>query len=232
MKSCVLLLISFFVFNACTSANSRAQSPQTQSTYPQEWWQPVNDPNKPAWEILPQEAMPNKEVILSKRNELGVFSNLAATPFVYHGKQYASVEGFWQMMKFPENQNDPRAKLKNWHYTREEVAKLSGFDAKHAGDIATKQMKKLNIDWVSFEAKQFSYHSQQPAQHYQLIVEAMCQKLKQNPKIKDLLLKTGDLTLKPDHIQGPHDPPEWQYFDIWMRMRERLKNNDPNFCEV
>lgn len=38
------------------------------------------------WEIMPQEAG-NGEVILSKRNELGLL-NFAATPFEFHGKRY------------------------------------------------------------------------------------------------------------------------------------------------
>ena len=50
------------------------------SVYPPEWFAPINDPNKPSWEILPQEAKAG-EVILSKRNELGILSNFAATPF-------------------------------------------------------------------------------------------------------------------------------------------------------
>ncbi len=66
------------------------------------------DPHKPDWEILPQAAKPG-EVILSKRNELGILSNFAATPFVLHGKRYASVEGFWQMMLYPEGAGDARA---------------------------------------------------------------------------------------------------------------------------
>ena len=64
----------------------------------------------PEWEILPQEAKPG-EVILSKRNELGLLSNFAATPFEFRGKRYASLEGFWQMMKYPEGPDDPRAKF-------------------------------------------------------------------------------------------------------------------------
>jgi hypothetical protein len=65
------------------------------------WFTPINDPNKPSWEILPQEAKAG-EVILSKRNELGILSNFAAMPFEMDGKRYASVEGFWQMMLYPE----------------------------------------------------------------------------------------------------------------------------------
>ena len=29
---------------------------QTSKTYPTIWFAPINDPNKPGWEILPQEA--------------------------------------------------------------------------------------------------------------------------------------------------------------------------------
>jgi hypothetical protein len=67
--------------------------------YPARWWQPVPTAGAPGWEILPQAAAPG-EVILSKRNELGLLSNFAPTPFVFHGKRYASLEGFWQMMKY------------------------------------------------------------------------------------------------------------------------------------
>lgn len=51
-------------------------------SYPPEWWAPVPESEKESWEILPQEAAPG-EVILSKRTELGVFSNLAPTPVVF-----------------------------------------------------------------------------------------------------------------------------------------------------
>src|SRR5947208_9183053 len=99
--------------------------------YPAHWWTPVIDPKKPDWEILPQAAGPG-EVILSKRNELGLLSNFAATPFTFRGRCYASLEGFWQMMKYPEGAEDPRAESANlhWAYTREQVAQLTGFEAK------------------------------------------------------------------------------------------------------
>src|ERR1700757_3299542 len=91
--------------------------------YPSSWWTPVPEGQKASWEILPQSAKPG-EVILSKRNELGILSNFAATPFTLRGKRYASVEGFWQMMLYPEGLSDPRAKAPGitWRYTREEVA--------------------------------------------------------------------------------------------------------------
>ena len=67
----------------------------------------------------------DQEVILSKRNELGLLSNFAPTPFVFHGKRYASLEGFWQMMLYPEGPGDPRARFSGleWKYTRARVAR-------------------------------------------------------------------------------------------------------------
>jgi hypothetical protein len=52
------------------------------------WWTPVPEVAKPD-----QAAEPG-QVILSKRDKLGILSNFTPTPFVYRGKRYASVEGF------------------------------------------------------------------------------------------------------------------------------------------
>src|SRR5439155_1434171 len=106
-------------------------------SYPAHWWAPVSKEGAPAWEILPQEAGPG-EVILSKRNELGLLSNFAATPFTFRGQRYASLEGFWQMMKYPQGAGDPRAKFPGltWPYTREQVSQMTAFEAKRAGTLA------------------------------------------------------------------------------------------------
>src|SRR5262245_4138405 len=81
--------------------------PMTAPKYPAHWWAPVAKEGAPSWEIMPQEAGPS-EVILSKRHELGLLSNFAPTPFEFRGERYASLEGFWQMMKYPEGADDPR----------------------------------------------------------------------------------------------------------------------------
>ena len=192
--------------------------------YPAHWWTPVPEDQKPAWEILPQAARPG-EVILSKRNELGILSNFAATPFTLRGKRYASVEGFWQMMLYPEGPRDPRAKAPGttWAHTREEVARMTGFEAKDAGTLAEENMKKMGIDWVTFEGKRIQYRSKKKSDHYRLIVEAMRAKLEQNPKVREILLATGDLVLAPDHVQEANPPAEWLYFRIWMDMRSELQ---------
>ena len=192
--------------------------------YPARWWTPVNTNGAPAWEIFPQQAGPN-EVILSKRNELGLLSNFAATPFVFHGKKYASLEGFWQMMKYPEDANDPRAKFPGlvWPYTRGQVGQLTSFDAKNAGDIADANMKKMGIDWVTFEGKRMDYHASGESDFYLLIAAATREKVRQNSNVKDVLTATGDLGLEPDHYQQTGAPPAWHYFDILTRLRTELQ---------
>src|SRR5262249_55044696 len=66
-------------------ALSSAELLAARTNYPAHWWTPVPTNGAPAWEILPQAAGPG-EVILSKRNELGLLSNFAATPFTFRGK--------------------------------------------------------------------------------------------------------------------------------------------------
>jgi predicted NAD-dependent protein-ADP-ribosyltransferase YbiA (DUF1768 family) len=191
--------------------------------YPAHWWTPVPETNKPDWEILPQAAKPG-EVILSKRNELGILSNFAATPFTLYGKRYASVEGFWQMMLYPEGPSDPRAKFPGitWAHTRAEVAQMTAFDAKNAGELGEKNMRAMGIDWVTFDQKRMKYWSLEKGEHYRIIVAAMRAKLEQNPKVKEILLSTGTLNLLPDHYQEGDPPAEWRYYKIWMELRTEL----------
>jgi predicted NAD-dependent protein-ADP-ribosyltransferase YbiA (DUF1768 family) len=192
--------------------------------YPVHWWTPVPEANKPDWEILPQAAKPG-EVILSKRNELGILSNFAATPFTLDYKRYASVEGFWQMMLYPEGPDDPRARFPGitWAHTRAEVSQMTAFDAKNAGELGEQNMKKMGIDWVTFNGKRMTYWSLKKGEHYRIIIQAMRAKLEQNPKVKEILLSTGSLVLRPDHYQEQNPPAEWQYFQIWMDLRSELQ---------
>ena len=192
------------------------------SRYPAQWWTPIIDPAKPDWEILPQEAGPG-EVILSKRNELGLLSNFAATPFTFRGKRYASLEGFWQMMLYPEGPDDPRTNGATLQYTREQVAQMTAFEAKRAGTLAEENMKRLGIDWATFEGEKFLYRSPKPGKHYELIVAATREKVKQNESVRKVLLQTGDLILKPDHHGEPNAPPEWRYYEILMQIRSELQ---------
>jgi hypothetical protein len=201
------------------SAPKRQQA-NRDSRYPAHWWTPISDAGKPDWEILPQAAGPG-EVILSKRNELGLLSNFAATPFVFRGKRYASLEGFWQMLLYPESPNDARAKFPGlvWKYTRDQVAQMTAFEA----TLAEENMKKMGIGWVTFEGKRITYRPRRPGKHYKLIVEATWEKVKQNAEVKKVLLATGDLILKPDHRQEPNAPAAWRYHEILTRIRTQLR---------
>lgn len=192
--------------------------------YPAHWWKPVAKDGAPAWEIMPQEAAPG-EVILSKRHELGLLSNFAATPFTYRGKRYASLEGFWQMMLYPEGRDDPRALFEGleWKYTRDQVSRMTAFEAKNAGTLAERNMAAMGITWVSFEGRRFDYRPAAAGKHYRLIVEATRAKVEQNPEVKRVLLATGDLKLRPDHHPEPNAPDAWRYYEILTKIRDQLR---------
>ena len=220
----IALLLLGGVTGGCNSGQPAKLSSKPALQYPAHWWAPVPKERAPDWEIMPQEAKPG-EVILSKRNELGLLSNIAATPFEFHGKRYASLEGFWQMMKYPEGPDDPRATFPEtkWKLTRDDACQLTGFDAKRAGDAASRNMQKMGIDWVTFEGIQMPYKPANPGEHYRLIEAATLAKVRQNPDVKCVLLSTGDLILKPDHHQEPDAPAAWRYYEILMKIRDELR---------
>jgi hypothetical protein len=74
MKPSHILLTSILI---CLAVIPCVAQKRPAGTYPAVWFAPINDPNKPDWEILPQERQAG-EVVLSKRNELGILSNFAA----------------------------------------------------------------------------------------------------------------------------------------------------------
>jgi len=218
----VILVVLPLLGCSCDTASRRPVQPT--AAYPAIWWRPVSAEGAPAWEILPQAAKPG-EVILSKRNELGLLSNFAPTPFAFHGKRYASLEGFWQMMKYPEDSRDPRATFPGveWAFTREQVGQMTSFAAKHAGDLGETNMTRMGITWVSFEGERMEYRPAVPGRHYQLIMEATREKVRQNPEVRRVLLATGNLVLKPDHHQEANAPAAWKYYDILTQIRTELQ---------
>jgi predicted NAD-dependent protein-ADP-ribosyltransferase YbiA (DUF1768 family) len=190
--------------------------------YPDFWWQEIPKNDLASWEIGPQDAIREKgEVILSKRNELGKLSNFTPATFVLDGKKYASIEGLWQSMKFPEGKKDERLKDKSivWPHTREQVEQMTSFEAKRAGDAASANMKKLGIKWITYQGKKIDYKETEKEKFYDIIYRASRAKLESNPDIKDLLMRTGSLKLLPDHHQKPTDPPSYRYFEIYEKLR-------------
>ena len=194
-------------------------------SFPKKWWDRTASPTEevPSWEILPDKGVINKVVILSKRNELGILSNFAPTPFKFEGKTYASVEGAWQSMKYPESPVDKRYGEDKLPYSREEVEKMSGFEAKRAGGLASELMKKYKINYVTHKGNKMPYRVLEKGQHYEIIKQMMKEKLSQNLQVKNILKSTGQLKLLPDHHSRKKElPPAWKYNEIWMEIRENL----------
>ena len=104
---------------------------------------------------------------------------------------------------------------------------MAGFEAKSAGDLATEHMKKLGIDWITFEGRRMPYRVPVKGEFYELIAAATREKVSQNDDVRELLLRTGDLKLRPDHHQAPDAPPAWRYHEILMRIRAELRGNSP-----
>jgi len=103
------------------------------------------------------------------------------------------------------------------------VSQLAGFDAKHAGELANENMKKMGITWVTFEGKRMEYRPAVLGDHYRLIVEATREKVRQNPQVQKVLLATGHLVLKPDHHQDRDAPAAWRYCEILMALRAGMQ---------
>lgn len=196
-----------------------------QKEFPPHWWQEIPREEAKEWEILPQDAG-YREVILSKRNELGLLSNFAETPVVFHGVCYPTIEGFWQMMKYPEGPDDVRNSwTSKWKFNRNEVSQMNGFKAKNAGNYANNLMDKYRANWVSFMGQRFRFYSNTPGTHYQLIQNILVEKVRQNPEVLAVLLKTRDLNLRPDHLVKAEAPAEWHFYRLWMNIRTLIQHN-------
>lgn len=197
------------------------------TVYPDHWWAPVTDKSVPTWEILPQAASKDKnEVIISKRNELGLLSNFSATPFTMLKTEYASIEGLWQSMKLPENEKDQRMKIsQTWASKRDDVEKLTAFEALRAGKAAEAIMKEKGITWVSFRGHKIEYKGKHADAYYEIIEAATRAKIDQNPKVKKVLLSTGNLKLRPDHHEDKDGTKAWKYYDIYMKLRTELQEH-------
>jgi predicted NAD-dependent protein-ADP-ribosyltransferase YbiA (DUF1768 family) len=217
MKKFLTIGSFFLLFTSCISTAMSTG----QDGYPDHWWREVPKDQLASWEISPHLAnRQNKEVILSKRNELGKLSNFEPAPFQLDGESYASIEGLWQSLKYPENEKDERNQSSvSWPYSRQQVMAMSSFEAKNAGSVASQNMKKLGIKWVTYKGQKIDYGGVDQAKHYDIILRASRAKLQAHPEIKEILKSTGGLKLLPDHKTNPDSPPAYHYYDIYMKLR-------------
>lgn len=218
MKKSIFILLFSLLFLSCAHGTN-------QTNYPTDWWKEIPRSEASGWEILPQDAV-NGEVILSKRTELGVFSNLGHSPFVLDNVKYNSIEGLWQGMKYPDAElsGDIRFNEKNWPHKREDVYLMSGWDSKSAGDLANKIYKANNFSTINYKDHQFNYNDRADGSkfHLELMTRAIREKINQNEAVKLLLLKTRGLILKPDHKMKEDTQASYKYHEILMQIREEL----------
>jgi hypothetical protein len=235
MKLILRLFFIVFVFSACATSTKVVYN----DAYPDIWWAPVAKDQLASWEIGPEKADRSKgEVILSKRNELSKLSNFYAVEFYLDKDLYGSIEGLWQSMKYPENKKDARLKDKSiiWPFTREQVRKMTAFEAKKAGDLASANMKKLGITWVTYKGKKLDYKGKDQQKHYDIIYRATLAKIDADCEVRDLLRRTGKLKLFPDHrLDEGAITPAYKYYDIYMKIRDSwaAQTNTPSdagFC--
>lgn len=132
-------------------------------------------------------------------------SNLAQTPFSLHGRRYASVEGFWQGLKFDEEAD------------RQRVAAMHGPEAKLAGSSIP-------------ERARFSYDGKTIAvgrpEHWSLMREACLAKFSQDAAARAALLGTGERPLEHRMRRDSRTIPGVVMADIWMRVRSRLRKSE------
>ncbi len=129
-------------------------------------------------------------------------SNLAETPFMLRGQTYASVEGFWQGLKFEADADRLR------------VAKLWGKEAKMAARGRGEPASFTFDDQIVFAGT---------AAHRRLMLEACRAKFSQNTLARDALLATGERPLMHRTRRDSTTIPGALMADIWMRVRAGLR---------
>lgn len=132
---------------------------------------------------------------------LSLMSNFALTPFTLDGRTYASVEAFWQGLKFAGD-ND-----------RERIARLHGGEAKRAG------IKAPAAESVAYKGRSVRVGTRD---HWDLMERACAAKFAQNEAARSALLGTGNRPLEHRLRRDSRTIPGIVMADIWMRLRARL----------
>jgi predicted NAD-dependent protein-ADP-ribosyltransferase YbiA (DUF1768 family) len=132
---------------------------------------------------------------------LRLIANLAEAPFELDGRRYASTEGFWQGLKFP----DEASRLR--------LAGMSGHAAKSAAPPVGPG------DWVVYEGKNVCVGT---IDHWALMERACRAKFTQHAGARAALLSTGDTPLIHKVEPDSRTIPGIVMADIWMRIRADL----------
>ena len=129
---------------------------------------------------------------------LQLISNLAETPFMLDGQWFASVEGFWQGLKFADDQ------------ARRTIAGLAGPRAKAAGRAAPAS------DVIVYGGRNVRVGT---VDHWTLMERANHAKFEQHRPARMALLSTGSRPLQHRVARDSQTIPGVIMADVWMRAR-------------
>jgi ribA/ribD-fused uncharacterized protein len=132
-----------------------------------------------------------------------LIGNLAPTPFVLRGLSCASVEGFWQSLKFDDE------------VERERVRGLSG-PAARSSTYGRAPMQGFTFDGA--------YYLAGSPEHRGLMLEACRAKFAQNVAARAALLSTGERPLTHRVRRDSATIPGAVLADFWMRIRKSLRD--------
>ena len=136
-----------------------------------------------------------------------LISNFGHTPFELDGLQYASVEAFWQGLKFTDEAR------------RREIAPLHGNQARQAGfdapDSATLEYGGRTVRVGTSE-------------HWHLMLLACRAKFTQHAEARRALLATTERPLAHKTRKDSRTIPGVVMADIWMRVRRSLVTGLPS----
>jgi hypothetical protein len=129
-------------------------------------------------------------------------SNLSRAPFELNGIRIASVEAFWQGLKYPDAAR------------RDAIARLSGPEAKDAGSAAG---RPETIDYGGSSIRTGS------PEHWALMRDACHAKFTQHQGARDALLATGERWLTHRVRNDSRTIPGVIMADIWMSIWRQLR---------
>jgi hypothetical protein len=136
------------------------------------------------------------------REPLRLISNLAHTPFELDGNDYASVEGFWQGLRYADDSR------------RREIALLAGVEA------WTARKGQDGGDELVYDGAVIRVGS---PDHWLLMERACRAKFTQDGRAREALLGTGEHQLTHRMRRDSRTIPGAVMAGIWMRIRDQLR---------
>jgi predicted NAD-dependent protein-ADP-ribosyltransferase YbiA (DUF1768 family) len=133
--------------------------------------------------------------------QIRLLSNLAHTPFALDGLEYASVEAFWQGLKFPDAER------------RRRIAPLHGREARRVGTAAEPS------DTIEYGDQVVRVGT---ADHWRLMSRACWAKFSQHAEARNALLNTGDRPLVHRVRRDSRTIPGVIMAQIWIDVRRGL----------